>query len=160
MKSTCVTQVQMSDDERSPESVFSSQNVYRMGVDSVNFMNHKRQCVISSMTPDVEQMDVVGASSQAFLKSSKDDGEKCHRNPQIDLTCHETDSAVVTSTSDVIPPEHSDNSANHSGSNNSSANEDEKVSGFESGKEEKVVAQNCLSNLVLLAAVLFPDHQL
>ena len=52
---------------------------------------------------------------------------------KLDLNCHETDSAIVTSSSDIIAVENSDNDV-HSNFTGSSTSGDEKVGSFEPGK--------------------------
>lgn len=56
---------------------------------------------------------------------------------KIDLNCHETDSAIVTSSSDIIAVENSDTDV-HSNFTGSSASGDEKVGSFEPGADNNM----------------------
>ena len=67
--------------------------------------HHRRR--FGPLSPDPENMIIDERSSLGVIKKLSSSGSK------IDLSCHETDSAVVTSSSDVISAENAEPSDHH-----------------------------------------------
>jgi hypothetical protein len=81
----------------------------------------------SPVSPDADH------SALDNLEQSSEKTSTSNSKNKIDLSCHETDSAIVTSSSDVIVNEKSESDMNH-GSSSSSVNGDDKLSSLEYGK--------------------------
>jgi len=89
--------------------------------------NRLKEGYTSPVSPDAEQLE--------FENTERVEGSsgKSNSRNKIDFSCHETDSAIVTSSSDVIVNEKSESDMNL-GSSSSSVNGDEKLSSLEFGK--------------------------
>ncbi|ODN03900.1 hypothetical protein Ocin01_02796, partial [Orchesella cincta] len=71
---------------------------------------------------------------------------------KIDLSCHETDSAIVTSSSDIIAVENSDTDV-HSNFTGSSASGDEKVGSFEPATKHRKSSSENVSSILTTTTV-------
>jgi len=89
----------------------------------------ERSGYTSPVSPDAEHSQLV---TDRQIQDVESPG-RSNTKSKIDLSCHETDSAIVTSSSDVIVGEKSEIHTND-GSSNSSINGDEKLSSIEIGK--------------------------